>query len=304
MKKFICLTGIFLLVSLSVILTMVTVTIVIMSQASFRIDSNKNILILGTSLTAACIDDNIFIRSANLSEKGTAHMYSYCKLKKILENNQQIDTVLLSFSYLELTKEREDLWIMNEKFLVPRVSYSITLLGKEEFLVYNNKRVLLQAILKVPIRNAGSVVKYFLKGGKNFSYKDLRIGGYYKMNGSFVQRAIEKREQEFVLHPLVIEESPIIKEYLFKIVDCCKRHNVKLILLSPPIYKSERYGDMDKMYEYHSKYLNEIELLDYSNFIFPDESYYLDIMHLNHKGAEIFSNYLQENLVNDLKMQP
>lgn len=301
MKKFICQVGIFISITVTVILIMVTITIAIMSQASFKIDSNKNILILGESLTETGIDDNIFKRGINLSQSGSAYIYSYCKLKKILENNQHIDTVILSFRYSSLLQESEDKWIMGEDFLVPKVTFHITLLEKEDFFIYKDKRVLLQAILKVPVRNIGLIIKYFRKGTA-ISYKDMRIGGYLKLVRQQLQRDLEEN-WSLEETDSVKKESSIQKKYLLKIVDYCKENNVKLILLNMPIYKPELYGSSDKLYEYHSKYLNGIDLLDYSNFSLPDESYYGDVAHLNYKGAEIFSRYLQLNLSNDLKMQ-
>jgi len=302
MKKFIIHVACFFIITIAVIVALVGGTIYILSQASFKIDPSKNILIMGESLTQFGINDTIFERGINLSQNGTAYMYTYCKLKKVLENNPHIDTVLLSFKYGLLERERGERWIMQEDILVSKMAYYISLLGKDEFLVYNDKKILLQAILKVPIRNVYLIIKYFRRGQSNLTYKDLNIGGYLKSNKQEVQRDLKEREQLMDMEYPCEEESPLQKEYLLKIINYCRKHNVKLILISMPTYKPEFYGGIDKTYEYHSKHLNEIQLLDYSNFIMPDESYYRDVLHLNYKGAEVFSNYLQENLVNDLKM--
>ncbi len=275
---------------------MILGTIYIMSQASYKIDSKKNILILGESYSEAGIDDNLFNRSINLSQSGTAYLYSYVKLEKLLEENKHIDTVLVSFRYDLLTKDREDLWIMSEDFLVPKVAFCVTLLGKEEFSVYNDKKILSQAILKVPIRNMGSVIKYFHKGRSNFTYRDLRIGGFLKSNRQRLQKDIEKG---LSLKPTTEEESPVQKKYLLKIMSCCKKHNVKLILINLPMYKPEIYGCTDKLYEYHNKYLKDVEFWDYSNFSFSSDSCYGDLGHLNYKGALVFSNYLQKYCAQD-----
>ena len=298
MKKFIIRLTCFCIITIAVLVAMVGITIFIMQQASFKIDHSKNILVLGASLTEAGIDDTVFKRAINLSQSGTAYMYSYCKLKKILENNPQIDTVLLSFNYSELT-ENKDIMIQGEEYLVPHVSFLITLLSKDEFMVYKDKIVLLQAILKVPIRNAGSIVRFF-KSPTDFSYKDLRIGDFAKLHRHELPQSSKNRQ---VVDSLTEKESFLQRDYLLKMVDCCKEHHVKLILLCTPIYKSEFYENTAKLLEYHKKYVNEIDFLDYSNFKFPDDSYYAGVIHLNYKGAEFFTNYLQKNLANDLKMK-
>ena len=301
MKRFVVRFIYFVVIIIALIAATVGGTIYIMSQASFKIDPSKNILVLGESLTEFGINDSIFTRSVNLSQSANAYMYSYCKLKKVLENNQHIDTVLLSFKYTMLTKKFEDVWIMSENSVVFRVPFFVTLLGKDEFLTYDKKK-LLQAIIKIPIRNIGSIIKYLRKGQSNFSYKDLRIGGYVRVD-------MNNLEMEPIL-PFIGDlgnaesswqaESPMQKEYLYKIIDLCKKYNVELILLSTPIYNPEVFGNIDKMNEYHLKYLNGIKMLNYTSFALPDE-YYRDIIHLNYKGADVFSKYLQENLTNDLK---
>ncbi|KAA6348109.1 hypothetical protein EZS27_004458 [termite gut metagenome] len=300
MKKFISQVGIFISITSIVILIMVVTTIAIMKQASFKIDTNKNILILGSCFTEISIDDRIFERSANLSQTGTAYIYSYCKLKKVLEINSHIDTVLVSFQYGELSKSGEDIWIMSSEFMFPKVAFYISLLGKEEFAVYKDKGALFQAILQTPVRNVNAVIKYFRKGNNNYTYKDLRVGSYLRLDRDRLQVEMEiweknkdKKRNE--------EESPLQKRYLQKIANLCNEHNVKLILVNTPVYQSKKYDDnVDKLYEYRNKYLRQADLFDYSNFSLPD-SCRGDIAHLNYKGAKIFSEYLQAHFHEDAK---
>ncbi|MDR2414458.1 MAG: hypothetical protein LBD64_05695, partial [Odoribacteraceae bacterium] len=89
------------------------------------------------------------------------------------------------------------------------------------------------------------------------------------------------------------------KEYLLKIVDLCRSRNVELILINTPTYKPEKYGNLDKLRAYYNTYLPGVKYMDYSAFPLPD-SCYGDISHLNYKGAEVFSKYLQENFTRDL----
>jgi hypothetical protein len=58
-------------------------------------------------------------------------------------------------------------------------------------------------------------------------------------------------------------------------------------------------GDPVKSKEFRDTYLPGIKYVDYSAFPLPD-SCYGDAVHLNYKGAEIFSKYLQENFVKDV----
>jgi hypothetical protein len=289
MKKFIFQIIKFMTLMMTTIFIMVGGTICIISKASFKITPDINILILGDSHTETAIDDAIFRNSCNLSQSGTAYLYSYCKLKKILKKNPHIDTVFLSFYYGALLKGIEDNWIMNEDVLATRVASYITLLGKEEIAVYTNKIALLNAILKIPTRGIGSIITYCRKGDIDFT----NIGGYVKLDRDCLQRDIKLQNANNQVVGGGGGESFLQKKYLIKIAYLCFENNVKLILISTPTYRPEQYDQMDKLKEYHAKYLHHVDFVDYSNFVLPD-SCYGDIGHLNYKGAEIFSRYLQE----------
>jgi hypothetical protein len=73
-----------------------------------------------------------------------------------------------------------------------------------------------------------------------------------------------------------------------------------LILINTPVYKPEIYESIDKLNDFYDTYLSGVKYLDYSAFPLPD-SCYGDIGHLNYKGAQIFSKYLQENLNVDVR---
>jgi hypothetical protein len=127
----------------------------------------------------------------------------------------------------------------------------------------------------------------------------LGIGAYFKLDRNKLQEDItmlnEKRTEKEKAN-LSLYQS----EYLLKTVNLCKSENVELLLINTPIYKPEIYGDIDKLNEFYNTYFSEVKYLDYSAFPLPDFCYG-DIGHLNYKGAEIFSKYLQENFSMDVK---
>jgi hypothetical protein len=292
MKKLIYKLCLFSAIVAVVILTPVMTTIAVMRQASFKVAKNKNILVMGASHTAYAIDDSIFTRSINLSQCGTAYLYSYLKIKKVLENNPQIDTVLLSFGYSAVIYGAQRL--QKEEAFKAQVPTYISLLEKDDFRAYKDKDALLQSIFAVPIQKGGVVLYYFQKGKALFSYKDLKIGGYLKSDRQKLQADIDMQQYENMTTELP-QESAAEKDYLLKIVNLCKEHRVKLILIHSPTYQPDVYGHLDKLEAYRQKYLKDVAYVDYSGFKFPSDSCYGDIRHLNYKGAAIFSQYLQEH---------
>jgi hypothetical protein len=287
MKKFISQTTLFAMILTVIIVSFTGGTYFIQSQASFQLPPDKHILILGDSHIECAIDDNIYQEAANVARSGTPYLYSYCKLKKFLNENKHIDTVLLSFHYPALRSHIDERWILGENPMLHRIPSHLTLLSKEDIAVFSSKKMrLFKSVFHPPYTVA---LKFIIKGGR-ISYKDLDMGRYLKLDRNKLQEDIARQQEK---QPEAEGISPTQKEYLLKIAGLCKFRNVELILINPPTYKPEIYGNLDKLNDYHNTYLPEVTYWDYSAFPLPDDGYG-DIGHLNYKGAEIFSKYLQE----------
>jgi hypothetical protein len=146
----------------------------IISSASFKIDKGRNILIVGDSHTEQAIDDTIFSRSINISDSGTAYLYSYIKLRKFFDVNSHIETVIVSFHGESIKKSRDE-WILDDKYILGHIPNYISLLRAEEIPVFPNKFILYSAIIKTPIKQIRAILKFAIK--RSLSYKDLYIGG-------------------------------------------------------------------------------------------------------------------------------
>lgn len=79
--------------------------------------------------------------------------------------------------------------------------------------------------------------------------------------------------------------------YLDKIINLCAANDVKLILISTPIYHTDRFFDTGYFYRTLKEKYGEIEFWDYTDFELPD-SYFADVHHLNKWGAEQFTRHL------------
>jgi hypothetical protein len=152
-----------------------------------------------------------------------------------------------------------------------------------------------KAVLRPPY---GLAFKFVIKKGR-ISYKDLDIGSHVGIKWSKLQEDVARLNNKQTVEKTDI--SFYQKEYLLKIINLCKSENVELVLINPPAYKPEIYGNINKLNDYYNTYLHGVKYLDYSAFPLSD-SCYGDIGHLNCKGAEIFSKYLQENFNADVNL--
>jgi hypothetical protein len=261
------------------------------SVVSFKIPNDKSIIINGDSHTGCAINDSIFTHAINISQGGKNYLFTYLELRKFLEVNHHISTVILSFSRVN------SIGFYNDIDLSFRIPSRFPLLQKDDVLslIDINRKVFFNSILKSPRL---FIALYIFKKG-TITYKDLQIGGYMKLDWNKLESDIELRNNREITHTNEMTRKQQIHPqyehgYLLKIVELCREKNVKLILFNSPIYNPDKYGNKTALTKYIDNYLSEIKYLDFSDFALPVDGYG-DIIHLNYKGAEIFSRYLEDN---------
>jgi hypothetical protein len=291
-KKFLLKVAAFSALNLVLLTALLGGTYYIRSHASFRIPEEKNIIVIGDSHTECAIDDSIFLRSFNISQSGTAYLYSYIKLRKFLEENPHIATVFVSFHGLSIQKSRDE-WVVDNSTILSFVLRYISLFGSEEAALFLDKPVFYSAVIKTPVYSIGVIRKFILN--HSLTAKDLYIGGYLFLERDKLQRAIEIEEETMRAGTGAAENeySEYQLAYLLKIVELCKEKNVELVLFNAPTYNPARYGNLSALENCYNTYFPGIKYLDYSNFPLPDYGYG-DIGHLNFKGARIFSQWLED----------
>ena len=250
----------------------------------YIVDKSKSILILGDSHTECAIDDSIVSKSVNLSKSADAYFYSFVKLRKFLKINSDIKTVILGISEKSLYKK-------NLIYLQNKSNGYFRLMNLNDF------RVLLEAggikafinLAEASFHNLSRLLTI-----QESDYRDMRIGGYLYLKRDKLDEAIERYKKQNNFDRAYSENQV---EYLLKIVDLCKKYKVKLILLNTPTYiyyKNE--NDSYKLNKFIKSSIDDyVVYWDYSNYLLPDFCYG-DFVHLNYKGAEIFSKKLNNDI--------
>ncbi len=136
---------------------------------------------------------------------------------------------------------------------------------------------------------AGDAGRVMRSGDKGFMECDVYLedGGYYEL-----QREEANEENSLT------EES---KEYLLKIVDYCKEHNIELTFISCPVSEFQltedgHYDDFTRQIselagQYDFRYY-DFNLCKQEYLYLPKEKYWMDKGHLNTEGAAVFSDFL------------
>lgn len=262
--------------------------IYLVRQNGIQINKDVNILILGDSHTECAINDSVWNNAKNISESGSTYFFTKTKLRKILEGNNKIDTLLLSFHFSSLDKDNEINYLFNEAYSIERLTQYIPFYDFEEISFWVLKKEFIKAVLKIPIH----YFKYLYFGTikNDFKLDNMKIGSFIKSDRNKLQEDIENRNKTFVLKKQ-IEKSKLEEIFLNDINNICYENKVKLILINTPIYNAGKYTDTSFYYKFKFENANKFNFVDMSNKSIPQNGFG-DISHLNQNGASIFTQEL------------
>lgn len=262
-------------------------------QYFLKLKSNINIVFAGDSNIECAINDSLIPNSVNIAQGGEAYLYTYVKLKSLLEYNKQIRTVFLGFSFHTLNQSRENSWLFEDEFVIEKNRFYNYLLGSQEknLIFRTSPKIYVQGIRDYTFANFISVAKSY------YSANMINFGGYKFLVRDKLQENIElnRSKPDSVFH---FEEGKYQIEYLIRISELCKENKIKLILLNAPKHitftESFNYNKSDYGVAVSSILEND-SLLDLSSLYFQD-SCYGDVTHLNYKGARVFSELLSKKI--------
>jgi hypothetical protein len=258
----------------------------------FKLDENIDIIISGDSHTQSSVNDSILNHSVNVSQSSEPYLYSYNIIKFLVKKNPQIKTVILGYSFNNLTESYDGV-IYDEEWTKLNYPKYLPMLDAESYrlLISGNAK----GILKSAPNICSTTLNVLIKPSVISSYPFL--GHFYgsphsNMNDSTIKKAIFRHymknsgEQEF---------SDIQGEYLRKIVQFCNSRQIRIILLNTPVNK--RYYDkipakfISKYYSMANELKQQAVLFDLHDYHLAD-SCFGDGDHLNIFGAEILSKKL------------
>lgn len=294
MKNFLKKLGVFLF-SITFVLTIIVLgsKYVIKSQSNFDVNEDITKLVIGHSHSECSVDDSILDNSINLSASGESYFYNYQKLRKVLGDNAQINTVFIEFANSQIDSVMDD-WIWGHQKMSYYLQYYSPFLDSEDFnlLLKNNSTDLFSSYSVATRKHLYRI----LRGDYHFVDE---IGSYADARLSKVDEMIAKKKFNST-----ISKSQTLSEtnlsYLRKIIDFCRENNVQVFLIRSP--QHPLYADLINEPIYQNvlnTQFNDIELLDFDNMYFPN-SHYLDLHHLNYKGARQFTTLFNNLIKNDL----
>lgn len=288
MRKFIKSIFIVVIVTLIFLITsMGTAVYWKRSHFDFRIQHEKHILVIGSSLGEYGIDDSILVDWRNISKSGAYYLPLVPMLDNVLSANYQVDTVFIvagipSFAGFE-----------DHKF------YNV---GIQRFRDWGNSIAVSDSMeIKYYLSNP-NFIPYLLTSGFHSFLPLPVLGKFTKLYRHALQHGedgIDQFEQNMLKrggrcysYEKLKEDHHVQITGFEKMIEICKKYHVQCIILNTPLYHIERFYEDKGYIEYLSTLGDSLLIADYTSFVFPDSLYYADVTHLNNLGSAYFSNYL------------
>lgn len=260
-----------------------------------KLDNDEEYLVFGDSHGTCSFNPSYVSNLKNLSNYGESLLFSYYKLKNILErnsNNEEIK-VVISLSHHSIYKGRENYKDPKQRAKIIQQYYPLLddngfdVVGKSSTEYYLTKAKYDFGVpfqFKTTLENLASGKPAFIVG-----YKNENIS--YNVNLAHAKIKMEDHYKNEI-EPI---PSKILLEYLNKIIELTNKHEIPLIIFNTPkneLYFSVLPASIEKEYE---KTINTL-LQKSSNAYFYDLSKYIkedslfrDTDHLNSSGAKVFS---------------
>ena len=242
---------------------------------------NKSIkeIYIGDSHIQCAVNDSLLINSRNVSTNSESFYFSYYKLKKLIEENQNIKKVYLGASYHSLSNYYDD--AISGKYspsVSPKYFYILPIKEQFKLICWN-------------VKNLPKFIKGVLLISYRYLFKDVTFdyGGYLNnfTNSMAMKSSMEKRLHLQYYSGKKNNFSEINLIYLTKIIVLCKASKIDLVLLNTPLHPYFR----SKVPIIYINKFNEIvntqnlNVIDFSDLTFSDSCFIPDGDHLSVKGA-------------------
>lgn len=263
---------------------------VISKNSDFKLEPNINKIILGNSQPECAYNDTLIDNFKNLAKSGETYFYNYQKLKALIKQNPQIDTVFIEFSNANILK-REDQKIWETRFINHQLPNYCTLLTWEDYqlLLIKNPVGFQKALLTSLKKNSHRIIT------SNYNFKDS-IGDYWYLKRHKVEAILDtltkKKQVAKKLNKTQLSEYDL--EYLDKIIALCQDNNIRPCLIRSPYhpkFQVEQY-EWDFKNLLNTRYKKTL-FFDFKNFSL-DNSEFADLQHLNYKGAAKYSKWFNK----------
>lgn len=265
------------------------------AKNAFLLPKEYTGVILGNSHAACGFDDQYIDGYINLGAVTESYLYIYVKLKELLDANPEIKDVILEVDNMQLSNSTIKNWNQGEgpmSRLLPKyqpymgfTESSVIFKGNPAAFIVNQQLLIQQNIELLGKPKGDQMNKGVL--GRNSRNKTTHADSLLQ-----VHKAPASDPNEV--------PNKVTVDYLRKIVSLCSAKNIRLLFVRVPILK-EYYGWANEsvFQKLIQEQFNDVSFIDLMNLPLQPDDYY-DLDHLNIKGSEKLSRFLNEAIKDDL----
>lgn len=304
LRKLLLFSGIFLVINAGLTLYFKRVSIRnhkllkqerVFKQAPDAID----VMIMGHSRPYKAIDASLLGNSVNFCSGGESSVYTYYKLKYVLEESgKSVKTVLMpaGFPSINLTDPNVN---SNSFYWKRYVDYCELAAITDDHEAYTSLWLKSRTI---PWYEYGYLKLASMTGDINFKtdkkvFKEGNEADNLALAESIISRMTDTRSMY----------DSVSLHYVQKTMELCKKHHVQLVYIKYPVSKPYRSavkriieaknlqdatGNFEKIIASHS----EIEFWDYGAYWGENDMYFVDPQHINKEGQRLFTLLIKTRL--------
>ena len=286
MKKLITKFSLFiLLLSSIIVLSFIVISKIINEKASFKLHKPVGSIVLGNSHSEFALNDSIITDFTNVSQSGESYFYTYIKLKEIVKDNPQIQTVFLAFSN-EVIDVGMNEWTWGNQYISFRFPEFAPFMDFRQhyILACNNPKSYIENLSKSIKKNSGKIFK------NDYLFINDSIGAFKNLNQS-LEDSDGTKEKPTKTNK--VELSLVNLAYLDKIVDFCEEKRINLFFIRCPLNPKYPgyYNESELKHLLQTRY-STIQFLDFAKFPLEYADYF-DLEHLNFNGSKKFSLWFE-----------
>jgi hypothetical protein len=250
-------------------------------------NSEISVLVLGDSHAQGGIDlDAKIENSINLSASAESYYFSYNKLKYFVEKNRKIKQLVLALGPHNLSKSIDSIWIFDKSTFLDKTRNYWPLICKSSIPEFTDKCnfskfTYIELVPEIFYQSFYTLERMLLTRKTPF------IGGYTPNNKTIIIQASDTLNSKSKKETYMVSE--IQTYYLQKIINICNENGIKLVLVNTPLFNGNRLENLPKL-------TGSYQILDYGDIFNHNKKLFADYVHLNHQGAEIFSDTLVNKL--------
>ena len=257
---------------------LVVCAICYMQMGDLSAPAGVSIAVFGNSIGECAVNDNILSDSRNYCASGLNYDMEEEYIKAVLKQNPQIKTAVLCFDVYQYAS-------YPNRDIRHHSSSQYAFFGG--FIAFDGSRI----FTKYPLKE---LIKFTI--GSNLLIASLKTQyGYRRLVRNTLPKLTPCQMLKDIPYAKAKDESSYNLDALPRIIHFCRQKGVDVVLMATPMYHLDMWYGKSGYYEYLDTLDESVQIADYSNFLMPSDDCYGDVIHLNYKGAKIFSTYLKEH---------